>query len=417
MSGDDERVALAMTRRRFLFGGAALAAAIELDAHPAQRGAGHVRGAVGHQPAGLPVRQHAWNDTLARDADGNPIAPRHDRLLFFDVAGRPSLRHVAHLEAVLRTLERRFRWGPDGLLFLVAYSPRYFTRTLGRASPIPAATALSDFELPAIDPYDVVLHLASDSERRLAEVEAALVHGVHLPGSDGPLGLSPVLTWRATRTGFVGAGLPAAHQDVGGIPANHPVPRAAPLYMGFKSSLARNQASEDAITIGTGPFIHGTTMAISYMRLSLDSWYGKLDAKQRVARMYAPQVTVREADAARTDAASDPRGIEQAIRRYGVIGHAQASATARRHGRPIILRRDFNTADGGQAGVHFVALQRAIADFVATRTAMNQSAAKRRNRAVGDVVNNGINDFIFVLNRGNYIVPGRADRAFPMLSA
>ena len=54
-----------------------------------------------------------------------------------------------------------------------------------------------------------------------------------------------------------------------------------------------------------------------------------------------------------------------------MIGHAQTSARARRAGRPIILRRDFDTTDGGQAGLHFVSLQRTIADFVTTRTAMN----------------------------------------------
>jgi hypothetical protein len=58
----------------------------------------------------------------------------------------------------------------------------------------------------------------------------------------------------------------------------------------------------------------------------------------------------------------------QAITRYGVIGHSQTSARARRAGRPIILRRDFN----------------------------------------------GINSFIFVLKRGNYVGPTRAQRSFPL---
>ena len=133
--------------------------------------------------------------------------------------------------------------------------------------------------------------------------------------------------------------------------------------------------------------------------------------------MYAPQVTPAEAAAFTTDAASDPAGLGQAITRYGVIGHAQASATARRDGRPVIVRRDFNTTDGGLAGLHFVALQRAVADFVATRTAMNAAGAQLRNPSVTDTVNNGINEFIFVLSRGNYVVPPRATRSFPLLTA
>jgi hypothetical protein len=33
-----------------------------------------------------------------------------------------------------------------------------------------------------------------------------------------------------------------------------------------------------------------------------------------------------------------------------VIRRAQTSATARRNGKPLILRRDFDAADGGEAG-------------------------------------------------------------------
>jgi hypothetical protein len=34
---------------------------------------------------------------------------------------------------------------------------------------------------------------------------------------------------------------------------------------------------------------------------------------------------------------------------------------------------------------------------------------------IGDTVNNGINEFIFVLKRANYMVPARAQRSFPLL--
>ena len=73
--------------------------------------------------------------------------------------------------------------------------------------------------------------------------------------------------WRETRTGFAGTGIPAAHQNVGGIPHGNPVPASAPLFMGFRSGLKRNQASEDAITLTGGPFTGGTTQHVSYMRL------------------------------------------------------------------------------------------------------------------------------------------------------
>jgi hypothetical protein len=417
------RTLASLTRRRFLLGAGAVAGA----GAAAGAGAGIVRapGAggpavpsvpLGSQPAGLPARQHAWNATLARDQHGNPIPPLFHRLLFFDVNGSPTPTGARLLEAALRTLERAYPWAPYGLLFTAGWGPAYFADALRVTSPIPVATALSDFELPAIDDHHVCMHIASDDEARLAAVEAALVRGTPLPYANGPLDVSSALRWRETRTGFVGTGLPAERQDIGGIPAGDPVPVTSPLFMGFKSGLTRNQATEDDVTIPDGPFAGGTTMHASYMRLRLGDWYGQLSQRERVARMYAPQVTPEQVtNDFTTDAESDPNLLGQAVSRYGVIGHAQTSARARRGGRPVILRRDFDTTDGGQAGLHFVSVQRTIADFVTTRTAMNATSAQLQNPAITDTVNNGINEFIFVLKRGNYLVPTRSQRSFPLL--
>jgi dye decolorizing peroxidase len=407
-----------LTRRHLLTGAAAAigGAAVGLGIDRAvSTGTSVPAVALGSQPSGLSVRQHAWTATLSLDRYGNAIPPRFDRLLFFDVKGTPTPAYARLLEAALRTLERRYQWGPSGLLFTAGWGPAYFQRTLSRASPIPAARGLSDFELPAIDDYELCLHLACDDEQRLVSLEDALVHGAPLPGADGPLALGNALRWRETRTGFVGAGLPAAHQDVSGIPAGKPVPAGTPLFMGFKSSLRKNQASEDDVTIMSGQFAQGTTMQASYMRLRLESWYGQLTQTERVARMYAPQVSPQEAAGFTTDAESDPAKFGEAVSRYGVIGHSQASARARRKGKPLIQRRDFNTVDGGQAGLHFVSIQRTIDDFVTTRTAMNASHAQLQNPEITDTVNNGINEFIFVLKRGNYILPPRPQRSFPLL--
>jgi hypothetical protein len=279
---------------------------------------------LGQQPAGLPVRQHAWEAYLAPDADGNVVAPRFDRLLFFDIAGDPSPAYARLLEAALRTLERSYPWRPSGLLFTAAWGSGYFTDVLKVASPVPPATALSGFEQPAIDDYHLCLHLASVDESRLAAVEAALTQGAPLPRVDagGQLDVSSVLRWRQTRTGFAGPGLPAARQDVNGIPGGRPVPVDSPLFMGFKSGLRRNQATEDDVTIAGGPFAGGTAMHVSYMRLRLGTWYGQLSQRERVARMYAPQVTPEQAAGFTTDAERDPDLLGQAITRYGVIGHA-----------------------------------------------------------------------------------------------
>jgi hypothetical protein len=409
-----------LTRRRFLLGATAVAAGgagVGVGLSRAMNSSGKPVPIVplGTQPAELPAGQHAWGASLARDGHGNPISPRFDRLLFFDVDGTPSPAHARVLEAGLRTLERTYRWGPGGLLFTAGWSPNYFEGLLGVHPPIPYAQALSDFELPAIDTYHLCLHLAGNDEARLASVEAALIHGAPLAGADGPLEISSALRWRETRTGFTGPGLAAQRQNVGGIPPGHPVPKSAPLFMGFKSGLRRNQAGEDDVTIRGGPFADGTTMQVSYMRLRLDSWYQDLDERQRVARMYAPQVTPQQVQRFTTDAESDPNLLDHAINRYGVIGHAQTSARARRNGKPLILRRDFNTIDGGQAGLHFVSVQRTIEDFITTRNAMNAMSAQLENPAITDTVNNGINEFMIVLKRANYILPPRRQRSFPLL--
>jgi hypothetical protein len=307
-----------VTRRRLILGATAVAAGgaaagVGIDRALSKGSKPVPLVALGAQPAGLPARQHAWTATLARDDDGNPVSPRFDRLLFFDVEGDPGPGHARTLEAALRTLERTYRWGPSGLLFVAGWGPGYFERRLGMASPIPRAKGLSDFELPAIDDYDLCLHFACDDEQRLAAVESALIHGAPLEGASGTLDVSSALRWLETRTGFVGAGLPAARQDVNGIPPGHPVPKGSPLYMGFKSSLRKNQATEDYVTIPAGPFAGGTTMQVSYMRLSLQSWYQDLSERERVARMYAPQVTPEQVDHFTTDAESDPNLLGQAI--------------------------------------------------------------------------------------------------------
>ena len=46
---------------------------------------------------------------------------------------------------------------------------------------------------------------------------------------------------------------------------------------------------------------------------------------------------------------------------------------------------------------------------------MNASSAQLQNPAITDTVNNGINEFIFVLKRGNYIIPPRRSRSFPLV--
>jgi hypothetical protein len=73
---------------------------------------------------GLPDAQHAWEATFSVDARGRPLAPRFHRLLMIDVRGTPTAADAERLERALRTLERRFGYGPAGLLSCLGWGRR-----------------------------------------------------------------------------------------------------------------------------------------------------------------------------------------------------------------------------------------------------------------------------------------------------
>lgn len=366
-------------------------------------------------PVVLPAGQHAWEAVLRRDGHGNAVAPLFHSLTMLRVADGAGPAAARRLEAALDTVERSVRHGPDGLLVLLAWGPAYFEDVLGVASPVPHPRALSPIEAPVLERTHACLHLACDDEQRLSRAEQALLEGAPLADAPAAVDLRGVLDVVEVRRGFVGAGLPAAHRGVVGVRADAPVPADSPLFMGFRSGFARNQASEERVTIADGPFAGGTTMHVSRIELSLDDWYDALDEQERVARMFAPQVSSADVAAFTDDAPSHPELLDQAARRYGVVGHAQAAAQARERERPLIIRRDFDSVDGGRALVHFVALQRTIDDFVATRQAMNAARASALNPSVGPQINNGINEWMNVAARANFVVPPRRLRSFPLL--
>jgi len=100
---------------------------------------------------------------------------------------------------------------------------------------------------------------------------------------------------------------------------------------------------------------------------------------------------------------------------FDVVGHHEKVAQVRRDGEPIVLRRDFNTTDGNQAGVHFLSFQRRLKHFRATRRAMNGWYVRDDSDSITDRENNGILNFIDVQSRANFYVPPRDRRAFPLL--
>jgi len=386
--------------------------------------------------SGLPERQHAWNGALSTDDHGNHVAPRHHLVLYLDYAndGLPGAEDRETVETALQSLEhaypRRTEDGEVGLLFTVGYAPAYFDRfdePLPETVDLPEPEPLAPFEDPVPDDPDAVVHLASDYGSVVLAAEEGL-----LGESDAVNGREMDATFegvfeRATlaeggsnrRTGFVGTGLPAENQDVDGIPDTEPVPEESPLYMGFKSGFAGNQASEDRVTIESGPFAGGTTQHVSRMDLNLEQWYEQDSRFHREATMFCPAHAQNGAVEGVGENLGDDTGVEACAedlasdaREEGVVGHSQKTATVREDGEPIILRRDFDSTDGDRAGLHFLSLQERIGDFVETREAMNGTEVAEE-AAVGQRANNGILQYINLRRRGNYLLPPREHRSLP----
>jgi hypothetical protein len=385
----------------------------------------------GGDPDALPPRQHAWNEFLPTDDHGNDVNARHHVLAYANYTGdgTPDGSERDTVETALRSLERAYEFSHDGLLFTVGYSPAYFDRydeSLPESVDLPAPAAMSSFENPEFDDEDVVVHLASDHADVVLEAEEALF-GERDAANDVEMDASfaGVLEKTERRTGFVGDGLPAKEhdeQEIDGIPEDADIDEDAPLFMGFKSGFSKNQATEDFVSISSGPFADGTTQHVSKIRLRLDDWYGEQDREDRVAEMFCP-VHAEEGlvegagdnlgDSAKMTETGCPAHADDHASEYGRVGHSQKTAQARDDDdNPLMIRRDFDSTDGGEAGLHFLAVQEGIGDFRETREAMNGTDLAE-NPAIRQRVNNGILEYTFVQRRGNFLLPPRRHRAFP----
>lgn len=367
----------------------------------------------------LPSRQHAWTHVLDHDENDNPLPPRHHRVIFLDLTvdvDTPEARtEVANtIEAAMRTLESAYDWGPSGLLHGLAWGTRYFERRDAlEDGPIAQPRVLSRTDSPELLSFDAALILASDVPSHLAAVDAAMFGPKRRLGSTAVEDrLGAVFTSTARRRGFIGSGLPAAHANAEGVPTDGP-PQDAPLFTGFFSGRSKTQASEDRVTIENGPYAGGTTIHVSHIEESLDRWWNAFDEDDRVARMFSASIDPSDLDEF-TDDVTIAGSIREHAERFGVVGHQEKVARAREDGDPIILRRDFNTVHGGNAGLIFVSVQRTLADFRKTRRAMNGWYLRDDHEAITDSDNNGLLDFITVRSRANFYLPPRRSRALPV---
>ncbi|QLD90195.1 twin-arginine translocation signal domain-containing protein [Natronomonas salina] len=414
----------APTRRGFLKaavatgGAAALSACLEMsdDEEPVPSGV--------DDPADLPGRQHAWNETLATDDHGNHILPKHHSLLYLDLDadGEPTGDDRQRVADALAVLDRAYERSPAGLLYSIGYSPAYFQRygAAPEGVDLPSPRRLSDFEDPDLDEQDALLHLASDRADVVLEAEEALFGERETANGVEAAALPATVADR--RSGFIGRGQPAEKQDeVDGIPDDAEVPEAAKLFMGFDAGFRGNQATEERVTLQDGPFAGGTTKHVSALQQRLDRWYGENDHDDMVKKLFGTDSVgavegVGDNVGSHSGVAPTSReALVEAARSSGAIGHAQKMAEANRddEGNALTLRRHVESTDSGVASLHFPSLQREISTFEAVREAMNAADVVSETPAIRQRVNNGILRYIFVKHRGNWLVPPRELRALP----
>jgi len=419
------------SRRRFLKAALAVGGTSALSACLDRLGDEPIPQGV-EDPTTLPNRQFAWNEHLDRDDGGNVVLPEQHLFLYLSYDGEaddgvPTAADREILEAALRTIERAFEWSNAGVVFDLGYSPAYFDRfetPLPESVDLPPPRRLTPVDTPTLDEQDVLLQLASDRSDALLEIEETLfgnretLNGVDVAGR-----LGDVVTIEDRRTGFIGPGLPAANQGVGGIPEEGPVPEGAPLFMGFKAGFENNQASEASVAISEGPFAGGTTKHVARIRQQLDKWYTENSHDEMVEKLFSPRLAADQAvegvgnnlgdDSGITDEIYE--GISETAAEFGLVGHAEKAARGNRDadGTVRTLRRHVESTDNDNASLHFPSYQQTIGEFEAVQEAMNGTDLVGDHPTIQPRVKNGIFRYIFVENRGNFLVPPRSLRAFP----
>lgn len=405
-------------------------------------------------PDAFPERQHAWYTDLKKDPFGNVVLPNHQLILFLNYVdeGPTTRKERTEVESAFRTLELAFQrlagGDPDadneGLVFMVGYSRSYFDRfepdrpkavNFFRPEEVLRRT---DDDPEKADNYDTVVLLSSDTVPVLLGSEAALfgeldtLNGVSVRGT-----LEEIFEKAERRTAFVGKGYPRDNlvdnpdapltdESPNGITNENVeknLPEDAPLSMGYKSGFKDNVATEDAVTITTGPFKDGTTFQVSRLELDLGKWYEN-DRERRDKLMFSHEHS--RADIGDVgEELEDNSGItedivddlEETAKEQGQVGHAAKTALARNEDfEPRILRRSEGVNNSvvhskkGTVGFNFSAVMEDIEDFVETRQAMNASHLDDHIDADG----HGILPYMKVSNRATFLIPPRKHRSLPL---
>lgn len=320
------------------------------------------------------------------------------------------------------------------------------------------------------DPADVVLennHVAfkmrSDDSRILQWVEGEL-----FTNTTGKAYVGDLFDLQSKRIGFLGKGFgtSAVARDLATkakLPGYESIPLDAQLTMGFTSTQQQALGADATPSFETlrgmtdqwpnGYFRYGTNMHLSHLKIDLGLWYGQHpDYKDRVARMFSPSTTVpKEGTVTIPNGPAQVATLQQVqddIARTGVVGHNAALQLATRlgasqidnygayhqKGEAVPIREDFNTLDNpftwyidsagnvqqpppNQTGLHFAVFVPTSDRFHKARTAMDGILPDGTDLRTGTGLqenNIGFNSLMHATHRQNFLVPGRANRSFPL---
>jgi len=379
-------------------------------------------------PAGLPNRQHAWDEYLVHGAHGTTIQGQHQLMLGLSYEGSvpPTADEREAVESALQTLERAFQWGSgldksgevnNGLLFMLGYAPSYLDNVGIEVDGLQRAeTILEELgEDPTkADGFDALLLLDSDyGSILLAAEEAMFGEQSSVNDVDVESRLGEVFEVTDRRTGVLGKGVPADEID------NENIPEDAALSMGFRAGFDNSLPDEDSVTLTDGPFAGGTTLVTSRLETALDEWYDQPHEDRR-KEMYCPAHTDEEVGETGERlgnhsliTSGNVEKLPELAEEHGIVGHAQKVATARDDDfRPRILRRSEGVAtdEVGGSVFNFSSVQRTTAAFLDVREAMK---VEEYDVDVPEE-RHGIVDYLETKSRGTFLVPPRDRRALPV---
>ncbi len=390
----------------------------------------------------------------------------------------PDLNDQRTLAAALEAIEASYPFAPEGVFAFVSYGLPYFRRlprglvaehmtrlrsdgtrfALEEAEPAPTDVSRRNpnvsklnFSVPvSIEQNDVLFTLRSDSLPPLLDISNWLSGVDWLNGTFVPApAFDGLLEFTSTRLMFAQRGLPRKIADAHNLPYAGRIHPESPMWMGFAdqhvtgagpASIVTFQGNDEARFTDTGAgdyFFNGSIQHLSHLILDLAEWYDETYA-ERVQYMFRsnPIPSTGNSDQftdsggpsflaapfqGRDDALQNASGVEtfEGKRRMGHLAALHRSSRTSK-GTAIHIRMDgpgFDSMDvpdgSNQPKLQFTA-------FVPTA---NFFAAMRRNQAALDLVrghdvdeeNNGLERFITATRRQNFLVPPRAQRAFPLL--